>query len=120
MTEQSDTNVIQAFGKKEDLGECPMTVKRENYNFCQHERIEADTHSRVLIRHGCGATLDAFNFVLSQAKTMQRAWARYAHLQREAQELVGRVDALKKKEQRIKARVKRARDAAPTIFTRTP
>lgn len=117
MSDTADTNVVFAF-KAPEVGEPPMTVKRDNLRFCQHGRIEADEHTRTLICHDCGATLDAFDFVRKQALTIQNAWASYAHLKREASDLVGRVDALKKEEQRIKSRLKTARSKLPIISTR--
>ena len=116
-TQHTPDNVVVAF-KTADIGESPMTVK-PSYNYCKHDRIEADEHSRTLICHDCGATLDAFDFVRRSAATIQQAWSRYAHLQQQATELVGRVDALKKEEQRIKSRIKTARDKVPTISTRS-
>lgn len=117
MSTPADNTVVVAF-KGGDPGEPPMTVNRGPFTFCQHTRIEADEHTRTLICHECGATLDAFDFVRKQAATIQQAWSRYAHLQREASELVGRVDSLKKEEQRIKSRLKTAREKLPIISTR--
>jgi hypothetical protein len=116
-TTDKDTNVIVAF-KPADVGEPPMTVKRADYNFCKHDRIETDDHSRTLICHGCGATLDAYDFVRKSAATIQQAWARHAHLSQLTSELVDRVDALKKEEQRLKSRIKTARDKMPFVDTR--
>jgi hypothetical protein len=112
-----DKNVVVAF-KAADIGEPPMTVKRENFNFCKHDRIECDEHTRTLICHDCGSTLDAFNFVRKSALTIQNAWSRYSQVQKQASELVERVDALKKEEQRIKSRIRTARDKVPIISTR--
>lgn len=112
-----DSKVVVAF-KAAEIGEPPMTVKRENFSFCKHGRIEADEHTRTLICHDCGATLDAFDFVRKQALTIQQAWSSYKHLQSQASELVTRVDALKKEEQRIKSRIRTAREKVPIISTR--
>jgi hypothetical protein len=116
-TADKDSNVVVAF-KPTDIGEPPMTVKRAEYNFCKHERIEADDHTRTLICHSCGATLDPFSFVCNSAHTIQRAWENYAFTQHQAAELVARVDALKKEEARIKSRINTARSKLPVISTR--
>lgn len=114
-----ESNVIVAF-KAADIGEAPMTVKRAPISFCKHSRIEADEQTRTLICHDCGVTLDPFNFIKSSAATIQRAWENYAYTQKQAAELVARVDALKKEEARIKARIRTARDKVPVISTRGP
>jgi hypothetical protein len=116
-TADKDSNVVVAF-KPTDIGEPPMTVKRVDFNFCKHTRIEADDHTRTLICHECNATLDPYDFVRKSAITIQQAWQNHAFTQKQLAELVDRVTTLKKEEARIKGRIKTARDKLPIISTR--
>jgi hypothetical protein len=116
-TADKDSNVVVAF-KPSDIGEPPMTIKRVDFNFCKHTRIEADDHTRTLICHECNATLDPYNFVRQSAITIQQAWERHAYTKKELAELVDRVANLKKEEARIKSRINTARSKLPVISTR--
>lgn len=74
---------------------------------CNHEAIRLDQHDRAVYCARCGATLDAFSFLLNNAASIQRAWQHYAEANRKVRELLDRIEVLQKEEKRLSAMVKR-------------
>lgn len=105
----SDDKVVQAFP---GLPENPLQIEKNRSRaiFCQHDTIRIDAHERTIICANCQAVLDPFNFVLSNAITISRAWENYKQVTGMVSELNDRVAFLKKEEQRLRAQVKRLQD----------
>lgn len=112
---------IVSFPGSEPLPE--NLVRREedphrHTRFCTHGRITLDEHNRMVSCAECGATLDPFQFLLKQADLLQRAWDNYRMASRKVDELHSSISNLQTEEKRLKARVRRAKDAQPIIDTR--
>jgi hypothetical protein len=114
----SDDNVIHAFQKSE-LPENPISIAPQPAGkpmYCEHAALRIDSHERTVACAKCGQLLDPFNFLLSNAVTLQRAWQDHAHVKREMQGMQERVTALKKEEARLRSMVKRLADKAGTVI----
>ncbi|HKX42710.1 MAG TPA: hypothetical protein VJO99_16255, partial [Burkholderiaceae bacterium] len=64
----------------------------------------------------CGATLDAFEFLRTNAHTIERAWLNYRQVSRQASEIAERVHVLKKEEARLRAMIKRLQDKSGAVL----
>lgn len=113
----AEDKVIHAFPAAE-LPESVMTVdgKRagEPY-FCQHPAIRLNEHDRTVHCAKCGAALDPFNFLLHEAKTIQRAWETHKFVTTKVNELNERVTVLTKEEKRLRAQVKRLQEKSGEV-----
>ena len=113
----SDDKVIHAFPASE-LPENLMMVEprrpSEPY-FCEHPAIRLNEHDRTVHCAKCGAALDPFNFLLNEAKTIQRAWENHRHTANTVSELNARVDVLKKEEKRLRAQIKRLHEKSGEV-----
>lgn len=113
----SDDKVIHAFPAAE-LPESVMTVDARRAGepyFCQHPAIRLNEHDRTVHCAKCGAALDPFNFLLHEAKTIQRAWENHKVVAAKVSELNERVAALAKEEKRLRAQVKRLQDKSGEV-----
>lgn len=112
-------NVHQLPGAKA-LPENPLELAPSRPGFCGHEAVTLDEHTRTVMCADpkCGAALDPFNFLLSNARTIQRAWAAYRHANQQANEMAERVTVLKREEQRLRTQVKRLQQKVPVLNTR--
>jgi hypothetical protein len=98
--------------------ENPLRIEPAPHRYCGHESIVLDEHARVLSCAACAAVLDPFDYLRSNARTIQRAWDSYREMNRRATETAERVAALRKEEQRMRAMVKRLQDKAGAINVR--
>ncbi len=116
MTEHP-TNV-RAFPGAE-LPEQTLLVERKPYGFCSHDQISLDEHRRVVKCAKCDQVFDPFDFLHKEAIRLEVAWRDHGHVRRELNELIDRVDNLKKEEARLKGRIKTAKaKVEPVIFER--
>ena len=102
----------------EPLPENPLEIAPRAPGFCSHEAVILDAHERSVRCAKCDAALDAFSYLLSNARTIQRAWQNHAHVQRLAREASERVHELKKQETRLRAQVKRLQEKTAPLITR--
>lgn len=117
MSELLSTNV-RAFPGSE-VPEQKLSVERQPYNFCNHDKISLDEHRRVVKCAQCDKVYDPFDFLHKEAQRLDVVWRDYAHTRRSLNELIDRVDNLKKEEARLKARVKTAKaKVEPVVFER--
>lgn len=112
----SDGKVVHAFPGNE-LPENPMQIEPRPFGFCNHENVRLSEHDREINCVKCGATLDAFDFVRSNASTIQRAWQNHKEASRIVDELHERIGALKKEEARLRAQVKRLQDKSGEVLS---
>lgn len=111
----SDDKVICAFRElPENLTTVEPRRPSEPY-FCEHPAIRLNEHDRTVHCAKCGAALDPFNFLLKEAKTIQRAWENHSHATKAVSELNERVDVLKKEEKRLRAQVKRLQEKSGEV-----
>ena len=116
MSEQA-TNV-HAFPGSE-VPEQKLVIARQHYTFCNHDKISLDEHRRVVKCAQCDKVYDPFDFLHKEAARLEMAWRDHAHTRRSLNELIDRVDNLKKEEARLKARIKTAKaKIEPVVFTR--
>jgi len=113
----SDDKVLQFPGGSE-LPEMTLTAQRDRTLFCKHDKLTLNEHDRTMSCVGCGAALDPFNYLLSNALHLQRAWQDHGVVKKELTELIDRVSELKKEKQRLTGQVARLKEKLPTISTR--
>lgn len=107
---------IVAFPGAEPLPENPITVERGPFKLCAHDRITLDEHSRTVRCTDCSKVFDPFDYLLSNAYSITRAWSSYRDVMRRVQEKTEAVEALAKEEKRLKSRIKLIKEKAePSI-----
>jgi len=100
--------VIHAF----PMSELPENIlahessKPNDSYYCGHPTVSCDDHTRTVSCVKCGAVLDAFNFVLTNARHIQQAWDNYRQAKAKVAELNETIGRLSKEEKRLRARVK--------------
>jgi len=115
----SDEKVIHAFPGSE-LPENPLQIEPKDPRlpyYCEHANVRLNEHDRTIACVKCGATLDPFNFVRDNARTIQRAWQSHKEASRIAGELNERINGLKKEEKRLRAQVKRLQDKTGEVLS---
>lgn len=111
----SDDKVIALPGARE-VPECTLTIERQRFNLCNHDRITLDEHRRVIRCTDCEKVFDPFSYMLSHANTITRAWSDYRSMQQRLSEKEATIEALAKEERRLKARVKTLKDKTEPGF----
>lgn len=114
----ADEKVIRAFPANE-LPENLIAIEPRAPGkpyFCAHEKISLNAHDRTVNCAQCGATLDPFDFLLNNAKTLQMAWQNHRSASMKVSELNERIAALAKEEKRLRAQVKRLQDKAGSVL----
>lgn len=114
----SADNITQFPGSGEPDNPLQLAPRHAGVFFCSHDAVVIDKHHRTVrcANTKCGATLDAFDFLLSGATTIGRAWESYRHAQRETAQLVERVHELKKEERRLRAMVERLQKRSGSVL----
>lgn len=114
----SDQNIVSFPGIPQELPEQTITLEKRPFNFCQHAKISLDSHQRLVNCVQCGAVLDPFEYLETNAVVLQRAWSDHASVKRTLTDMNDRVATLKKEEQRLKASGRRLKEKQPVIDTR--
>lgn len=109
-----DTNVRLFPGA--EIPEQTLSVERKRLGFCSHEKITLDEHSRSVRCPACEQVFDPFDFLQKEVARIQQAWERHREVRVSLNELLDRVDALKKEEARLKGRIKTARAKAEPVI----
>lgn len=109
---------ITALPQAAGLPENPLGIAPRQPGFCSHEAVLLDEHTRTVrcANLNCGATLDAFSFLLGNARVIERAWLSHREVSRIAKEIAERVHLLKKEEQRLRAMVKRLQERTGAVL----
>ncbi|HKX40913.1 MAG TPA: hypothetical protein VJO99_07130 [Burkholderiaceae bacterium] len=96
MSEDNITALPSAAGLPENP--LALTTSRAPSMYCPHGAVILDDHTRTVTCANvqCGATLDPFNFLRSNASTIARAWSSYREVSNKASEIAERVHVLKK------------------------
>ncbi len=86
--------------------------------YCSHPAVVLDDHTRTIqcANTQCGAQLDAFDFLRTNAHTIDSAWRAYREVNRKVAEVSERVHVLKKEEQRLRAMIKRLQDKSGAVL----
>lgn len=118
----STENNVHALPGADGLPANPLQLAPRRLHFCSHADVLLDEHTRTITCSDpkCGAVLDPFSFLLSNAQTIQRAWSNYKHVSAQASEIAERVHALKKEEQRLRAMVKRLQEKSGGLLSTRP
>ena len=111
----TDTNIRQFPGA--EIPEQTLSVERKYRGFCQHEKITLDEHSRTVRCVACSRVMDPFNFLLNEVNRLQDAWEQNRQVRKDTSERLERVEALKKEEARLKARIKTAKEKVEPAFS---
>jgi hypothetical protein len=113
------TDNVTALPGTSALPENPMAFTPERPGYCSHDAILIDTHTRTIrcAEVNCGAMLDPFNFLCSNARTISSAWSSYREVTRRANEIAERVHELKKEEARLRAMVKRLQEKSGAVLS---
>lgn len=112
----TDDKIVQ-FPTADGLPENPIQIVQKP-GWCQHQNINLDTHDRIVICVKCGATLDAFGFLYSNARLLQTAWQNHRLVNSKIAELNNRVQVLAKEEKRLRSQVKRLQEKTGSISVR--
>lgn len=116
----SDENVLRPF-KSADLPEQTLIVEKPPAGkkmYCQHVGLRIDPHERSIACSECGQVLDPFEFLLTNAVTVNRAWQDHAYVKRELGEMQERISVLKKEEKRLKSQIGRHKDKIVSVDVR--
>lgn len=119
MTESID-NVVRPF----PVAELPENLLRIEPRseavpyYCQHEAVTLNEHERSVHCARCNATLDPFDFLLMNARTLQNAWSNFREATRKVGELNERIALLAKTEKRLRAQVGRLKDKTAVLNPR--
>lgn len=101
-----------------DLPELPVTIDASKPGFCRHDAIRLNKHDRLVFCAHCGATLDAFDYLCSEANAIRAGWDAHRMVKHKADQLVERIGILEKEAKRLGALVRRlkAKEPAPLDF----
>lgn len=112
----SDDNITALPGAA-GLPDNPLAMAPRPPHWCSHAAVIVDQHSRSIrcADTRCGAALDAFDFLLTNAQLIERAWMNHREVSRQAREVTERVHALKKEEQRLRAMIKRLQEKTGAV-----
>jgi len=116
----SDDNVIHAF-KSAELPEQTLIVEKPPAGkkmYCQHGKLSIDPHERRISCAECGQALDPFDYLLTSAVVINRAWKDHSYVKRELCDIQDRITELKKEERRLKAQIKRHADKIAIVDVR--
>ncbi len=103
------------------LPENPIEIEQQPFSCCRHESILIDSHLRTIECKKCGASLDAFDYLLNDATNIQRAWQYHREVMARVDRLNESVTKLVREEKRLKASVRRLQEKAATaVTTRAP
>jgi len=109
---------VLQFPGAEPLPDNPIEIER-NDRHCEHGKVSLDEHQRCVNCLQCGAVLDAFDFLRSNARTLQTAWQAHRMVTLKANEVHERVVVLERERKRLAAQVKRLQQkAAPVLDVR--
>lgn len=102
-----------------EVPEQTLSVVREPFGFCSHDKISLDEHSRTVQCAKCNKVFDPFDFLKSEVRRLQSAWENHRVVRQKLDEVNDRVEALKREEARLKGRIKTAKaKVEPTIDVR--
>lgn len=112
-------DTIKQFPSGQRLPDNPLKIADRHPGWCDHTSIVIDRHTRSVqcANAACSAVLDPFGYLLSNAMTIQNAWAKHREVTRQAAEVAERVSVLKKEEQRLRAMVKRLQEKTGAVVT---
>lgn len=87
---------VQRFPGATALPDNPMELAPRRPGWCNHNAVTLDEHTRTVTCADpkCGAVLDPFNFLASNAHTIQRAWSAYRQAMTQANEIAERSPGL--------------------------
>lgn len=110
---------VATFPGSPDLPENNMQLAPRLPGWCNHDSVVLDEHTRTMkcADVKCGATLDPFDYLRSNAHSIARAWNAHREVMRQANEVAERVSVLKKEEQRLRAMVKRLQEKSGAVVT---
>lgn len=114
----SDEKVVHAFPSSE-LPENLLSIEPRPAGvpyLCRHESVRLNEHDRVVNCAQCGATLDPFDFLRSNARTIQMAWSNHREASARVTELNERISLLAREEKRLRAQVKRLQDKSGGVL----
>lgn len=103
----NDTNVLQFPGA--ELPEQTLSVEREPFGYCAHDKISLDEHSRTVRCAKCDKVFDPFDFLKNEVRRIQSAWDDHRQVRQKVSDGLDRVEVLKREEARIKGRIKTAK-----------
>jgi hypothetical protein len=77
-----DKKIIKFTGDRPDqIPENPVRIDDTLRPLCRHEQIMLEPHQRLVHCTQCAAVLDPFDFLLSNARTLQHAWRNHHAVQ---------------------------------------
>lgn len=111
----SDEKVIQAFPPKPQLPENPVELVEDRWNYCQHKSIRIITADRQVVCRECGATLDPFNYLLSEARAIAHGWQKYREVMALTSQRIEEIAKLEKEKKRLQGQVRNLKRQADEV-----
>jgi hypothetical protein len=102
----TNDKIIRAFPSKE-VPDCPVSFDDRHHSFCEHPAINLNTHDRLITCSKCGATLDPFAYLVSEAIAIRRGWDRYRQVQHMIAERQQQLADLDREKKRLQGQVRR-------------
>ncbi|MFA5386824.1 MAG: hypothetical protein WC322_00295 [Candidatus Paceibacterota bacterium] len=109
-----ETNIRQFPGT--DIPEQTLSVEREPFGYCAHDKISLDEHNRTVKCAGCGKVFDPFDFLKHEVRRIQSAWDDHRQVRQKVSDGLDRLEGLKREEARLKSRIKTARAKAEPVI----
>ena len=89
----------------------PLQVEPlHDHSVCSHDAIRIDRLERRVTCAKCARVLDPFNYLETNARTIQMAWEHHRQVTNQVREIGERIHAMKKEEARLRAKLKRLQD----------
>lgn len=111
-------NNIARFPGVGELPDLPVTIDRGKDGFCRHPAIRLNEHDRAVFCAQCGASLDPFDYLRSEANAIRSGWDAHRMVKAKTDQLVERINLLEKEAKRLSALVRRlkAKEPPPVDF----
>lgn len=103
----TDSNIRQFPGA--EVPEQTLSVEREPFGYCAHDKISLDEHSRTVRCAKCDKVFDPFDFLKNEVRRIQSAWDDHRQVRQKVSDGLDRVEVLKREEARLKGRIKAAK-----------
>lgn len=114
----STDKVVSPFPAR-DMPENLLAIEPRNSAvpyFCTHEAVTLNAHDRTVNCARCNATLEPFNFLMDNARTIHMAWQNYREARTRVSDLNDSIAILAKEEKRLRAQVKRLQKKAGGVL----
>lgn len=89
--------------EKYEPPELKIAVAENKGEYCSHEYVKIFEYHRLLACSQCGATLDAFDYILQVGKSERLQLSNVKYYKRETKDLLEEIEKLKEEKSRLRA-----------------